>query len=42
MTSPKTIYLGHDDSGNRLYLVCLFNPRDPDASVWHLHTEFAY
>ncbi len=40
--TQKSIYLGHDDNGNQVYLVCVCNQNDPDASEWFIHTEYIY
>ncbi len=42
ITTPPSIYLGHDDWGNQLWLVCVINRRDPDDSRWFVHTEYIY
>ncbi len=42
MKRPDTIYLGQDDWGNEIFLVCIFNPVDPDASEWFVHTKWNY
>ena len=40
--SGRSIFLGQDDWGNEVWLVCILNHADPDASEWFMHTNWIY